>query len=139
MPRVQRSVPSTEDLSSFQKKVKKSGKCLKILGYLLLAVGGCNIGGNLLFLAGIDEFSRQTWYDLEGNSHVFEIDQSGLFFFAMVKIITGIILVNQASKTYNTVRPVLKEYMDAEAGRTNGVVMAERKSKKTLALRKLVG
>ena len=57
----------------------------------------------------------------------------------MVKIITGIILVNQASKTYNTVRPVLKEYMDAEAGRTNGVVMAERKSKKTLALRKLVG
>jgi len=34
---------------------------------------------------------------------------------------------------------VLKEYKEAESGRTRGVTMTERKSKKTLALKKLVG
>merc|ERR1711990_1163686 len=38
-----------------------------------------------------------------------------------------------------TVNPVLKEYKEAEAGRTRGINMVERKSKQSIALRKLIG
>ncbi len=57
----------------------------------------------------------------------------------MIKIISGILLMKQASPSYGTVIAVLKEYKEAESRRTKGVTMAERKSKKTLILKKLVG
>lgn len=110
-----------------------------MFGYFLLAVGGTSVAGNLLFLGTINDFSRFTWYDINGNPNVFEIEQSGLFYFAMIKIISGILLLKQSTMTYNTMRPILKEYSDAETGRTRGVVMIERKSKKTQALRKHIG
>jgi len=95
--------------------------------------------GNLMFLAVIDDFSTFTWYDTTGTAHTFSLDQSGMFVQAMIKIISGILLMKQATQSYATVIAVLKEYKEAESGRTRGVTMNERKSKKTLALKKLVG
>jgi lipoprotein signal peptidase len=50
-----------------------------------------------MFLAVIDDFSTFTWYDNTGTAHTFNVDQSGMFVQAMIKIISGILLLKQAT------------------------------------------
>lgn len=57
------------------------------------------------------------------------MDKSGLFFFAVVKILTGYFSVRQGKGTLAIVNPVLKDYKNAVAGVTQGIQMTERKSK----------
>lgn len=56
----------------------------------------------------------------------------------MIKILFGAIAIKQSDAMIKAVKPVLKEYKDAEAGRSQGVVMSERRSKKTNELKKTI-
>jgi len=66
---------------------------------------------------------------MQGNLQFFQVDQRGLAFFAFVKILTGYFSFRQGRGTLDIVKPILKEYKDAEAGITQGIQMSERKSK----------
>jgi len=56
----------------------------------------------------------------------------------MIKILVGALAIKQYDAMIKLVKPVLKEYKDAEAGRSSGVVMSERRSKKTNELKKTI-
>jgi hypothetical protein len=56
----------------------------------------------------------------------------------LLKILFGALAIKQSDAMIKAVKPVLKEYTDAEAGRSSGVVMSERRSKKTNELKKTI-
>jgi hypothetical protein len=56
----------------------------------------------------------------------------------MIKILLGALVIKQSDNMIKVVKPVLKEYKDAEAGRSSGVIMSERRSKKTNELKKSI-
>lgn len=61
-----------------------------------------------------------------------------MFVFALFKIIGGLLCIWQGKATKKVFKPILKEYKDAEAGRTQGIMMTERRSKKMQSLKKKI-
>ena len=123
-----------------QKSVKNWSNCLSWVAYYLLAVGWVSLIGNVLFASVIGKFIPPVnWYDYENKkSHHLKIDTYGLAVMCFMKAAGSCFLIKQARATLAVFNPILKEYKDAESGRTQGIRMAERKSAKMMDLTNLV-
>lgn len=76
-----------------------------------------------------DQFTTFYFYDSNNKLESFKIDPSGLYFTGAVKVICSYLIMKQGDLILRIVKPVLKQYLDAEQGRTQGIAMNERKSK----------
>mmetsp|Transcript_4776 Transcript_4776/g.8191 ORF Transcript_4776/g.8191 Transcript_4776/m.8191 type:complete len:248 (-) Transcript_4776:380-1123(-) len=112
-----------------QKSVKSWSKCLLIYGYVLVGLGAVNIISNLFMMFGVDYVSHIVMYDNHGRFINFQFDQRGLIFFALTKIVGGLVMIYQGLQQSKTTKPVLLEYKNAEAGVTQGISMTVRASK----------
>jgi len=116
-----------------QKEIRKCGKCVTRFGYLLYILGVVGIVTNLFFILMGSEYTKVPMPGFNGNIHTFELDTDTCIVMALAKVICSIAFIFQAKGGINIFKPILKEYRDAESGATQGVVMAERKSKKMKA------
>jgi hypothetical protein len=119
----------TFEIAANQKKVKCCSKCLTFWAYALLISGAINVVCNVFFIFVLDSFTTIQWYDREGKYQSINMDPGFLFLLALAKIIGGgYLLIRQGKGTLKILKPLLKEYKDAEHGLTNGIPMVERKS-----------
>ena len=114
------SVPAHE-VGEKQRIVRNKAKCLRIFGYILFIGGIINIVCNVFYILDLDSQSLMPWYDTENNLRMFQLDQGGLFFFALVKIVTGYMSIRMGKGTLKIVKPLLKEYKAAMSGQTQGI------------------
>lgn len=103
---------------------------MKIAGYMFMFAGGANAVCNFIFLFMVDSFTTFGWLDEQGQYQTYTLKPEGLYAAALFKIVGGILLYMQGKGSLNIYKPLLKEYSEAEAGITQGIVMNERKSKK---------
>lgn len=84
---------------------------------------------NIMFIFVIDSFESITWADpSSGKVYTIKMDPGFLFLMAFAKIIgSGYLVYKQGSSTVQLIKPILKEYKDAEQGITQGVPMSESK------------
>jgi len=87
------------------------------------------IFGNIMYILGLDYNSKVLWVDADGSIQFFQLEKGGLFFFALMKILTGYFSLRQGRSSLKIAKPILKEYKDAMTGVTQGISMSERKSK----------
>lgn len=76
-----------------------------------------------------------SYRDIDGQKMNITIDGNTWFMFAFFKIVVGALTLIQGKAIHKVFRPIMKEYKDAETGRTQGIMMTERKSKKMLQLK----
>lgn len=70
------------------------------------------------------------WYDAANDKyHRIKLDSYGIGVMCLLKAASSFFSFKQARWTLNVFKPILKEYADAEAGRTQGIQMTERKTK----------
>lgn len=121
-----------------QKKVKRGSKCLKWTSYVLLALAWMTVIGNVWCFLAIDEMVPLFPWKVQGSDtvHYFKLDSYGLSVMCLLKAASAFFVFKQARWTLNAVKPILKEYSDAESGKTQGIKMTERRSKKFVALKK---
>jgi len=117
-------------------EVRSKAKCLRIFGWVWIVSGVMTIVGNALYILGLDNQSTIPWVDSDGSIQFFQLEKGGLFFFALMKILTGYFSLRQGRSSLKIVNPILKEYKDAMTGVTQGITMTERKSKAMSAHKK---
>lgn len=125
------TVQNSPQVAKHQKRVRSVGKCLKILGTLIVIGSVLNIAGNVIFLLVPDMFSQIPWVDSDGTLNYFYIDTEGLCYLAVAKIMCCFLYYKQGKATLNVIKPLLKA---AESD----VQITERKSKETKHLIKKV-
>lgn len=115
-----------------QSKVKRGSKCLKWVGYALLAVAWLTMIGNFWAFFTVDAMVPLLPWRVRGSKtvHYFHLETGGLAVMCLMKAVSSIFLFKQARWTLNAVKPILKEYKDAESGATQGIKMTERRSQK---------
>lgn len=124
-----------------QKSVKTWSTGLYWFAYFLILSGWVNLVVSLMFSSVIGQFIDLPikWVNQETQQeHRMEIDSYGLSVICIIKAAGSFFLIKQGRATLKVFQPVLKEYKDAESGRTNGIRMSERKSAKMMDLTKLV-
>jgi uncharacterized membrane protein len=104
------------------------GKCMIIWAYLLIIAAVITVLSNIMFIFTIDSFQNITWRDLSGKVYTVSIDPGFLFLMALAKVIgSGYLTYRQGNSTVKLLKPILKDYKDAELGITQGVPMNESK------------
>ena len=94
---------------------------------------------NVMFVFTIDSFQNLTWADPSGKVFTISLDPGFLFLMALAKIIgSGFLTYKQGNSTVQLLKPILKDYKDAETGITQGVPMNESKVPQFRALVKLI-
>jgi len=88
----------------------------------------------LVFIGGND-LSTISQVDSEGTLITIELDYGFLLTCTLLKILVGAMIYYQGKWIRAIFKPLLKEYVDAERGHTNGVAMVKRHSKEMQKLR----
>ena len=106
------------DPTTHQRVVKCSGKLLKWLSYLLVFGGVLNMVCNIIAGLAAPAYADISFIDADGQDINMRLGVSGLFMLAMFKVAIGYLCYRQGRMTLNLFKPILKDYADAEAGRT---------------------
>lgn len=104
----------------------------------MIICGGLNVFFNIIamvFMGGDKDFS---YTDIDGQKMKLLMDGNSWFMFSFFKIVVGALTLWQGKAINKVFKPILKEYNDAEAGRTQGIMMNDRKSKKMMHLKKRI-
>jgi Na+/melibiose symporter-like transporter len=123
-----------------QQSVKSWGTCFKYFAYFMLVGSWMTLIGNVISFFFADKFLPPIeWYDsVNDKHHRIKLDSYGLGVMCLLKAASSFFSFKQARWTLNVFKPILKEYADAEAGRTQGIQMTERKTKKMKTLQKQI-
>jgi len=112
-----------------QKHVKGWSRVLMCVAYMLIFMGWFIVLANGLSMFFASDFSTIAWYSSDGY-HQIKIDKGFLIISAFLKIIgSGYCLIRQGNEALKIYKAIVGEYTEAEAGRTNGITMTERKTK----------
>jgi hypothetical protein len=68
-------------------------KILKVVGVLAIVLGAVNILANAIFVIFMGRFSTFYFTDIDGQYMEIHLGKSGLFIFALIKIILGILIL----------------------------------------------
>ena len=68
-------------------------KILKVAGVLAIVLGAANILANAIFVIFMGRFSTFYFTDIDGQHMEIQLGKSGLFIFALIKIILGILIL----------------------------------------------
>lgn len=119
-----------------QSKVKKCSKFFIIVGWLCIILGGINVVCNSIFLLFFSGSWPISYPDIDGQWIDLSIRSNDLMVFALIKIVTGALIIWIGKLYHKTFKPIQKEYRDAEAGITQGILMNKRHSKRMAHLKK---
>ena len=96
---------------------------------MLIVCGVLNIIANIIAGFAAPAYADISFFDGDGQYINMRLGVSGLFMIAMFKVVMGYLCYRQGRMTLNLFKPILKDYADAEAGRTHGIAMIRRISK----------
>lgn len=97
------------NLAQARKSVRRWGKCQLVTGYIMAIFNGVSAITNFFMLFAISNWTEIPFWDYNGTRHVVKLEEGGIFFLCLMKIIANIMLFLWGRDAIRTFKPIVKE------------------------------
>lgn len=85
---------------------------------MLVYIGLLSVVANIIVSLAAPAYADISFIDADGQDITMRLGVSGLFMIGMFKVVISYMFFRQGRMTLDLFKPILKDYSDAEAGRT---------------------